>query len=440
MDPPAELGARSMLDGMPQSKKASVAVGDDRISALPDALIHHVMSFLEAREAVRTCVLAWRWRHLWKSMPVVRITGPGHAQQLRKFLDHLLLLRDRSSLEVFLLEFTEFSQDDVPYVNLWIRHALLCQVQKLRVAACNDLAARFPLYNLPFVSQHLTKLQLFRQILRAKFLDFSSCPALKDLKITKCFIAADKIYSGSLKRLNCYQCYFDLDMQYTRTCICAPSLVSLRLVSIGGRTPVFEDMPVIARAVVTFNYNCEDYCINDDPGYCDDATCDGCYDIDDGSAGCVLLKGLSAAKKLELTAEPEMFILKRDLRWCPTFIKLKTLLLSEWCVAGDHRALICILQHSPVLKQLTLQLSEKQEPDSMVPSKAIYSSVEQPFASGNLKRVKVKCDEVNQRVCSILKSLITYGIPFEKITIQQENKSSEFVSVSSVQVSAQCRG
>ncbi|KAL6658238.1 hypothetical protein ACP70R_003824 [Stipagrostis hirtigluma subsp. patula] len=359
MDPPAELGARSLFDGMPQSKQASAAGGDDRISALPDALIHHVMSFLQAREAVRTRVLARRWRHLWKSMPVVRITGPGHAQQLRKFLDHLLLLRDRSSLEVFLLKFTEFSQDDVPYVNLWIRHALLCQVQKLRVAACNDLAARFPL------------------------------------------------------------------------------LVSLRLVSIGGRTPVFEDMPVIARAVVTFNYNCEDYCINDDPGYCDDATCDGCYDIDDGSAGCVLLKGLSAAKKLELTAEPEMFILKRDLRWCPTFSKLKTLLLNEWCVAGDHRALICILQHSPVLRQLTLQLSEKQEPDSMVPSKAIYNSVEQPFASVNLKRVMVKCDEVNQRICSILKSLIIYGIPFEKITIQQENKASEFVSVSSVQVSAQ---
>lgn len=40
----------------------------------------------------------------------------------------------------------------------------------------------------------------------------------------------------------------------------------------------------------------------------------------------------------------------------PTFTKLKTLLLNEWCLAADLHALICILQHSPILEKLTIQL------------------------------------------------------------------------------------
>jgi hypothetical protein len=47
------------------------AGGPDRLSALPDCLLHVIviMSFMKARQAVQTCVLAKRWRHLWHSVP-----------------------------------------------------------------------------------------------------------------------------------------------------------------------------------------------------------------------------------------------------------------------------------------------------------------------------------------------------------------------------------
>ncbi|KAK1668305.1 hypothetical protein QYE76_056464 [Lolium multiflorum] len=48
---------------------AAAADGEDRISALPDAILHEVLSFLSSQEAVRTCVLATRWRDVWKSVP-----------------------------------------------------------------------------------------------------------------------------------------------------------------------------------------------------------------------------------------------------------------------------------------------------------------------------------------------------------------------------------
>ncbi|GJN06858.1 hypothetical protein PR202_ga24627 [Eleusine coracana subsp. coracana] len=110
---------------MPQSKKSSAGPGIDFISALPGALLHHVLSFLHAREAVQTCVLARRWRHLWISMPVLRITGrQDHHHKLRRFMDHLLLLRSRSNLDEFILDSAGSTRHDGDNVNLWIRHAL----------------------------------------------------------------------------------------------------------------------------------------------------------------------------------------------------------------------------------------------------------------------------------------------------------------------------
>ncbi|CAL4986890.1 unnamed protein product [Urochloa decumbens] len=47
--------------------------GPDRLSALPDCLIHVIMSFMKSRQAVQTCVLSRRWRYLWHSVPCLDI-------------------------------------------------------------------------------------------------------------------------------------------------------------------------------------------------------------------------------------------------------------------------------------------------------------------------------------------------------------------------------
>ncbi|CAD6256386.1 unnamed protein product [Miscanthus lutarioriparius] len=51
----------------------SSADGPDRLSALPDCLLHIIMSSLKARQAVQTCVLSTRWRHLWRSVPCLDV-------------------------------------------------------------------------------------------------------------------------------------------------------------------------------------------------------------------------------------------------------------------------------------------------------------------------------------------------------------------------------
>ncbi|XBH54954.1 hypothetical protein VPH35_077143 [Triticum aestivum] len=106
-----------------------------------------------------------------------------------------------------------------------------------------------------------------------------------------------------------------------------------------------------------------------------------------------------------------MVIFTRDLKWCPTFNKLKNLILNDyWCMGPSFDALSCILKHSPVLEKLSLHLSKGQRAD--VKMKGSYSSMERSSViSEHLKVVDVKCC-VDEKVAEVLKFLCTLNIRF----------------------------
>ncbi|KAG0530535.1 hypothetical protein BDA96_05G195000 [Sorghum bicolor] len=60
--------ARASGDGVGGGGGGCSAAGPDRLSSLPDCLLHTIMSFMKARQVVQTCVLSKRWRHLWRSV------------------------------------------------------------------------------------------------------------------------------------------------------------------------------------------------------------------------------------------------------------------------------------------------------------------------------------------------------------------------------------
>ncbi|KAL6868174.1 hypothetical protein ACP4OV_015019 [Aristida adscensionis] len=292
------------------------------IDVLPDEALRRVLSFLPVREAVRTCVLARRWRHLWRAMPVLRITfedselTPAEDTDLNAFVDPFMSHRDLNApLDLWELHLPEFDlEEEEPHVSVWIQRALLSQARVLKLT-------------MPSLGVALVR-----------FRDSSGCCGREE-------------FGGSCTDKFCKQC------------------------------------------VVT-----------------------------DGIGDCILLKGLSQAKCLELVAEPGAFIFKRDLMWCPTFSNLKTLLLNEWCVAIDFYALICFLEHAPVLEKLTLQLCKA--PDNWVKPRGSYIPLEVPLASRELKVVEVKCEEFDDRVHQISRMLSIYNPYIEQINIQWSARRS----------------
>jgi len=46
-------------------QRHNVADTKDLISDLPDGILHYILSRLSTEEAVRTSVLATKWRYLW---------------------------------------------------------------------------------------------------------------------------------------------------------------------------------------------------------------------------------------------------------------------------------------------------------------------------------------------------------------------------------------
>jgi hypothetical protein len=123
---------------MPSSKSTRAIDARDRISGLPDELLHHAMSFFPARDVVLTCVLSTRWRHLWASVRCLSVDTGDFIDQKRfvKFVTSLLLSRGCGPLDYFRLDadgpgfFLENFRDTA---YLWICHALRSNVHTLSI-------------------------------------------------------------------------------------------------------------------------------------------------------------------------------------------------------------------------------------------------------------------------------------------------------------------
>ncbi|WVZ51739.1 hypothetical protein U9M48_002853 [Paspalum notatum var. saurae] len=382
------------------------------IESMPEGILEHILGFLPAPEAVQTCVLARRWRHLWKSATSLRIgcNGEGYLTPLRKYrelMDHVLLLRGGPPLDTCEFRFGDFQDEDVPRVNLWLRHALMCNARVFSLSVGTGPSPYIELDDLPLASQQLMRLELTWVQVRDSFLNFSSCPFLEHLAFDYCeFLLVTKISSESLKHLIIYSCDIESSTsEHSRIRICAPNLVSLHIEDLTGRTPILESMPSLTNAFVRITTSCHDICNKLLDPNCSQCGCEFCgtsVNVGDGDKCCVLLNGLSEAKDLDLESSPQMFIFKMDLKWSPVFSKLKTLLLNEyWCMPDDFGALTCILEHSPVLEELTLELFYEGRKYKLEMEGSITG--DRPATiSRHLNIVKVKCQDVDERVVKIL--------------------------------------
>ncbi|CAL4983555.1 unnamed protein product [Urochloa decumbens] len=221
-----------------ESGSAGTWAGDpDRLSALPDCLLHTIMSFLKARQVVQTCVLAARWRHLWRSAPCLDIdldefmTSPvGFEWYSGSDSDSFDLYNDiNNKKEKAWEDFQDFAENLMHRRNIALLDSFRLRVRSVprsyepkfadRVAGgwlrramkyCTPEPPR-PCEGLNSNSWHLKRLYLRNVALDNRFTKHVSlvCHSLEDLELKDCRCEIRAITSDSLKNLvlkNC-KCY-----------------------------------------------------------------------------------------------------------------------------------------------------------------------------------------------------------------------------------------
>ncbi|KAK9152177.1 hypothetical protein Syun_010486 [Stephania yunnanensis] len=147
----------------------SIPNGGDRLSDLPDSILHYIFSFIDARFAVQASVLSSRWKHLWKSLPYLNIdwnTKPLNkinAKQRRQFAadsaDWLITRRDRKcDIQSFRLQ--SVPKSHFHHISLWVLTAIGCNVRVLDVKLVRRKYRIIKLSVGMFSSRFLTTLKL----------------------------------------------------------------------------------------------------------------------------------------------------------------------------------------------------------------------------------------------------------------------------------------
>ncbi|EYU28444.1 hypothetical protein MIMGU_mgv1a004771mg [Erythranthe guttata] len=198
--------------------------GEDRLSALPDILCQHIVSFLPSTDARRTAFLSRRWRFMWCACPSFTFDErdfhgrpPPLLQWYRsrqnfiRFVDESLDFRRRFFNDLTVDKFKismRFVDEVAPRLHSWIAFALERNVKELSIVAeMKDLIAIAEFFH-PFRVPYTLPQSVFTaksiQCLELVFCDLTSAaaaavqlPRLKNLDLINVHVT-DSIFESIL--------------------------------------------------------------------------------------------------------------------------------------------------------------------------------------------------------------------------------------------------
>ncbi|KAF5753704.1 putative F-box domain, leucine-rich repeat domain superfamily, F-box-like domain superfamily [Helianthus annuus] len=114
--------------------KVRLKVEVDRLSNLPNDLIHKILSFIDVKYAIRTSALSSRWRYIWTSMPCLNFSSEGFHSlpEFSKFVTRVLSTRNNKT-EVHYVKLAFCGKDSEAFVKRILKYAFSHNVQQLDV-------------------------------------------------------------------------------------------------------------------------------------------------------------------------------------------------------------------------------------------------------------------------------------------------------------------
>ncbi|CAH9078964.1 unnamed protein product [Cuscuta europaea] len=144
-----------------------IRVSIDRISALPDCLLVHIISLLGMKEAATTSILGKRWQFLWAELPTLQFDSYDWAERKESkntidfvaWVNRIIATRRGNYLEKMMVNFNYedcFSTD----VDNWIQFALENNVKEVSLRMDYSQDDFYILREMMYSSSSLTSLYL----------------------------------------------------------------------------------------------------------------------------------------------------------------------------------------------------------------------------------------------------------------------------------------
>ncbi|KAL3620486.1 hypothetical protein CASFOL_035398 [Castilleja foliolosa] len=137
----------------------------DRLSALPDCLIIHILSLLEVKQSAITALLSKRWQFLWTQSPrlVFRASEtwmqPPEVQDFVSRVNKTLFICGQNDLDTFEVEFP-YSESYSPDVDVWVGFAVKNKAKQVSLLLYGNLDDYHRLPRTMFQSAYLKRLTL----------------------------------------------------------------------------------------------------------------------------------------------------------------------------------------------------------------------------------------------------------------------------------------
>ncbi|XVF16849.1 hypothetical protein REPUB_Repub10bG0067500 [Reevesia pubescens] len=414
--------------------------GKDRISNLPDSVLLHILSFLPAKDAVKTALIAHRFRHIWEYLRTLSFDfcrfhncetktyadGPEYNENFLDLVNNLLLRHKGKTIDEFHLNLelnfchtmNECTCDDPDHdefvvrekrmanaVSTWLFSAIRKKVQVLHLdfigCGLSERNANYILPNLVFLSgeclrelklaaceikprakvqfRSLKKLWLYEVVLNDNIMDqiLFGCSVLEELSVLDCYgLSRLAFRNPSVKSLVVNVWY-----AFPRLAIRCPNIVSLDL--FGN----IENVDLVDVSSV----NCASL-------FCDDGS------------QCELFACLKVCTTLQLA----------DLCFEWKYLDLK-LVKIKW----SHPGISYLLRSSPLLETLDMYICPKW-PDTVKYNEAqyldngeVWGSQEDTFhcLEHHLKTVRLYGDVTKPHVIEFVDFLLKNAMVLEKLVI-----------------------